>query len=110
MDTACGGTHLIQQTPEGPNVTLEVISVFMDSLRTHVVRCANKGVSGCGLGAEEPTQAKITQLHHALCCDEDVGWLDVCQKEGHLIHCFITLRGEIRKILPWCSMKIIETT
>ncbi|MPC39596.1 hypothetical protein E2C01_033137 [Portunus trituberculatus] len=76
MNTACTATHLIQQTPKRPNVTLEVISVLVDPLGTHVVRCANEGVSGCCLGAEEPSKTEVTQFHHALGCDEDVGWLD----------------------------------
>lgn len=51
--------------------------MLVNPLGTHVVRCTNKGVSSCGLRAEEPAQAEIPELDHSLRSDEYIGRLDV---------------------------------
>ena len=70
-------TDLVQKTAKGPDVALEVVASLADPLWTHVVGRANQTVGGGGLGTEVPPQTQVTQLHYPLCCDEDIGRLDI---------------------------------
>ena len=49
----------------------------MDSLGRHVIGCTDEGDGGRRLGAKEPAQAQVTQLHNPLARDKHVGGLDV---------------------------------
>lgn len=49
-----------------------------DTLRGHVVRCANEGVR-IALGAEFTTDTKIAKFDLAIAAQENVGGFDVCK-------------------------------
>ena len=67
--------HLVEQAAQRPDVRLEVVSVFVNPLRRHVVRCSHQGVGCRRLRGEEAAQAEIPQLYHALRRYKHVGRL-----------------------------------
>ena len=58
--------HFVEQAAQRPNVRLEVVPVFVDPLRRHVVRCSHQGVRGRRFRGKEAAQAEVAQLDHAL--------------------------------------------
>ena len=51
--------------------------MLVDPLRRHVVRRPHQRVRSRRLGAEEPAQAEVPELDHALGGDEHIGRLDI---------------------------------
>ena len=58
--------------------------MFVDSLRRHVVGRPDERVRHRRLRAEEPAQAEVADLHHALSGDEHVGRLDVYKVQNSM--------------------------
>jgi len=66
---------------QAPYVASDGVALSSDSLRGHVVRCANEGV-GITFCTELTGDAKIAKLYLPILAKKDVAWLDISMDDA----------------------------
>jgi hypothetical protein len=72
--------HLINDGTSRPDITFLIVTLFLDLLRAHIVRCANMSLRKNRLIAHDPREAEVTQFYVLVLIKEEVSRLQIAMQ------------------------------